>query len=109
MPDGRLTAGLIRSVWADSVQTKSLRRRRQGRPKTGDDQQRATLQMGLAESLIDLLTRLRNRRCTIHTLNPIMHQSHFYRRGFSLLLADLDHFKATNDQFGRATGKSGAV
>ena len=82
----------------------SLRLETQIARKTHDDRLRATLRKGLADSLIDPMTGLRNRRYAIRALDQIAHQSLSSRRGFAVMLADLDHFKAINDRFGHATG-----
>ncbi len=68
------------------------------------DQMRATLRQGLAESWVDPLTGLHNRRYAMRALDQIAHQSTPANQGFAVMLADLDHFKAINDQFGHTAG-----
>ena len=68
------------------------------------DQMRASLRQGLAESWIDPLTGLHNRRYAMRALNQITMQSAQTGQGFAIMLADLDHFKAINDQFGHTGG-----
>ncbi|EEE36494.1 response regulator receiver modulated diguanylate cyclase [Rhodobacteraceae bacterium KLH11] len=72
--------------------------------KTRDDRLRASLRQGLSESLIDPLTGLHNRRYAMRALDQIAHQALETGRGFAVMLADLDHFKAINDRFGHAAG-----
>ncbi len=82
----------------------SLRLETQIARKTRDDRLRATLRKGLAESLTDPLTGLHNRRFAMRALDQIARQSLRSGRGFAVMLADLDHFKAINDRFGHAAG-----
>lgn len=82
----------------------SLRLETQIARKTRDDRLRATLRKGLAESLIDPLTGLHNRRYAMRALDQIALQSMQSGRSFAVMLADLDHFKAINDRFGHAAG-----
>lgn len=58
----------------------------------------------LAESITDHLTKLHNRRHFAQRMQEAFGQ---YRRGqcrYALLVFDLDHFKAVNDNFGHDTG-----
>ncbi|NVO54681.1 diguanylate cyclase [Rhodobacteraceae bacterium B1Z28] len=68
------------------------------------DQMRASLKKGIAESWIDPLTGLHNRRYAMRAIGQIAHQAVRTGRGFAVMLADLDHFKAINDSFGHASG-----
>lgn len=52
----------------------------------------------------DALTGLGNRRKLDAVLEQRLHPEHRSRRPFSLLLLDLDHFKAYNDDFGHQAG-----
>ncbi len=52
------------------------------------------------EASIDPLTGLSNRR----TLKAAMHQLNLSRGTYSVAFADLDHFKALNDQYGHEAG-----
>nr|WP_237212412.1 diguanylate cyclase [Ruegeria lacuscaerulensis] len=68
------------------------------------DQMRASLRQGIAESWVDPLTGLHNRRYAMHAMGLIAHRSTHAGHGFAVMLADLDHFKAINDRFGHAGG-----
>ncbi|KIC47103.1 diguanylate cyclase [Ruegeria sp. ANG-S4] len=72
--------------------------------KRRDDRLRASLRNGLADSLTDPLTGLCNRRFAMRALHQIARQSSQSDRGFAIMLADLDHFKSINDQFGHDAG-----
>ncbi len=72
--------------------------------KRRDDSLRASLRDGLTDSLTDPLTGLRNRRFAMRALQQIMGQSSQTGRSFALMLADLDHFKTINDQYGHDGG-----
>ncbi|MDA7963045.1 diguanylate cyclase [Ruegeria sp.] len=72
--------------------------------KTQDDRLRAQVREGLVESLTDPLTGLHNRRYAMRALDQITRQAQQSGQGFAVMLADLDHFKAINDQFGHAGG-----
>ncbi|WP_050602746.1 diguanylate cyclase [Ruegeria sp. 6PALISEP08] len=68
------------------------------------DHLRVSLRKGIAESWIDPLTGLHNRRFAMRALDQIARESARTGRGFSVMLADLDHFKAINDDHGHASG-----
>ncbi|MEM1003830.1 MAG: diguanylate cyclase [Pseudomonadota bacterium] len=68
------------------------------------DKMRESLKRGIADSWIDPLTGLHNRRYAMRAMAQIARQSAQTGRGFALMLADLDHFKAINDSFGHAGG-----
>ena len=68
------------------------------------DQMRVSLKRGIAESWIDPLTGLHNRRYAMRALDQIARQSARTGRSFAIMLADLDHFKAINDGHGHASG-----
>jgi diguanylate cyclase (GGDEF)-like protein/PAS domain S-box-containing protein len=55
-------------------------------------------------SITDDLTGLYNRRHFYETLDIEMSRTQRYGRPFSLVMVDLDGFKAYNDKFGHATG-----
>jgi diguanylate cyclase len=55
-------------------------------------------------SLTDALTNLGNRRHFDETLQRIFGDCEGTARSFSLLLCDIDHFKAINDKFGHPVG-----
>jgi two-component system, cell cycle response regulator len=52
----------------------------------------------------DPLTGLRNRRAFVESVKVEVERAGRYRTGLSLLLLDVDHFKAINDRFGHAGG-----
>lgn len=52
----------------------------------------------------DALTDLPNRELFNDRLHSVLNQAKRYRRGFAVLLADLDHFKEVNDTLGHAAG-----
>src|SRR6185503_18664485 len=56
------------------------------------------------ESLTDPLTSLANRKYFDHSLEKFIEQSFATGEPMSLVLADIDHFKAFNDTFGHLTG-----
>jgi diguanylate cyclase len=68
----------------------------------------AELQENLAavrqESLTDPLTTLSNRKFFDQSLVNAIHHSVVQREPLSLLMADIDHFKAFNDNYGHLTG-----
>ncbi|MGH2839767.1 MAG: sensor domain-containing diguanylate cyclase [Solirubrobacteraceae bacterium] len=57
-----------------------------------------------AQALTDPLTRLANRRAFDQRLEDETERAHRHTRALSVVLVDVDHFKAINDRFGHATG-----
>lgn len=55
-------------------------------------------------SIIDDLTQLHNRRFFFPEARASLSRSLRYELPFSILILDVDHFKAVNDNFGHATG-----
>jgi diguanylate cyclase (GGDEF)-like protein len=55
-------------------------------------------------SVTDALTGLRNRRFAEEQLDAQFLRFHRYRSPYSVVLFDLDHFKAVNDRFGHLAG-----
>ncbi|SMO50173.1 response regulator receiver modulated diguanylate cyclase [Ruegeria faecimaris] len=72
--------------------------------KSRIDQMRDSLRRGIAESWVDPLTGLHNRRYAMRALKQIARQSAQTGLGFTVMVADLDHFKSINDKFGHAGG-----
>ena len=52
----------------------------------------------------DPLTGVRNRTYLVERLSVELERAHRYREDFSLLFADLDHFKSVNDAHGHEAG-----
>ncbi len=52
----------------------------------------------------DPLTGIFNRRCLNHFIQEELYRFKRYRRPFSVLMIDLDHFKEVNDRFGHLFG-----
>jgi len=71
---------------------------------SGDDVETAVLEELYLLSIRDGLTGLDNRRRFDDTLAYEITRAKRYRRPLSLLLIDIDHFKAVNDRFGHLTG-----
>jgi len=55
-------------------------------------------------SNLDILTGLLNRRALLDVVNTMFQRLHRNNRKFAMLFADLDKFKAVNDELGHATG-----
>lgn len=55
-------------------------------------------------TIIDALTEIYNRRHLLELLSQELASSARYRRPLALLLFDIDHFKAINDEFGLLAG-----
>jgi diguanylate cyclase (GGDEF)-like protein len=55
-------------------------------------------------SITDALTGIRNRRFLTEVLSVEFQRAHRYGTGLTLLMADLDHFKAVNDRYGHLAG-----
>jgi diguanylate cyclase (GGDEF)-like protein len=55
-------------------------------------------------AFIDRLTNVANRRYFENLLDIELHRADRYGTGFALIMFDLDHFKAVNDNYGHAIG-----
>jgi diguanylate cyclase (GGDEF)-like protein len=55
-------------------------------------------------SNLDILTGLLNRRALLDVVDTMFQRLHRNHRKFAMLFADLDKFKAVNDELGHATG-----
>ena len=72
--------------------------------KQSADLMRDQLHSGLQAAVIDPLTGLYNRRYALSFLDRLARATHGENRSFAVMVADLDHFKQVNDQFGHAAG-----
>ncbi|TMM55137.1 diguanylate cyclase [Sulfitobacter sabulilitoris] len=68
------------------------------------DRLRATLRTGLQAAVCDPLTGLHNRRYAMPHLTRMAEHAVGTGRSFAVMLADMDHFKRINDDFGHASG-----
>jgi len=58
----------------------------------------------LYQATHDLLTGLKNRYCASDKLEELIKVTRRYQRPFSIILIDIDHFKAVNDNYGHQIG-----
>jgi len=82
----------------------ALRLRTLLRRKREDDRLRASVQDGLRLAMIDPLTGLHNRRYGLAHLATIAERSAAENIEYAVMVADVDRFKAVNDQWGHAAG-----
>ena len=68
------------------------------------EQQAVQLRKAHTQSVTDPLTRIFNRYKLEETLAAEELRASRYGTGFSVIMADIDHFKAVNDSFGHPTG-----
>lgn len=68
------------------------------------EQQAILLRKAHTQSVTDPLTRIFNRYKLEETLAAEERRASRYGAGFSVIMADIDHFKAVNDSFGHPTG-----
>ncbi|MCA1952967.1 MAG: PleD family two-component system response regulator [Hyphomicrobiales bacterium] len=74
------------------------------RKKRYQDRLRENLQASMELAIIDPLTRLHNRRYLHSQLQALLADNAHRGAALSLLVIDLDHFKAINDQHGHDAG-----
>lgn len=72
--------------------------------KRGMDRLRASVHQGLQMAMVDPLTGLHNRRYGIAQLSSIHEQASVLGRPYSVMVVDLDRFKAVNDNWGHSAG-----
>lgn len=65
---------------------------------------RNNIHNGLQAAVVDPLTGLHNRRYAMPQLTQLAATARRENRDFSIMVADLDHFKQINDRFGHAAG-----
>jgi two-component system cell cycle response regulator len=82
----------------------SARVRTQIRHKRYGDLLRDNLDQSLELAVIDPLTGLHNRRFMLQKLSALVARAAMGGEPTSLLMLDIDHFKAINDQFGHDAG-----
>lgn len=82
----------------------ALRLRNQLARKFYDDALRNTVRQGLRLAAVDPLTGLHNRRYALRHLGRIAEAAAETGKPFSLLMIDVDRFKAINDGYGHAAG-----
>lgn len=68
------------------------------------DGMRRNLREGLEAAVTDPLTGLYNRRFALPHLERVAEFSRRSQSNFSVMVADLDHFKAINDRYGHSAG-----
>ena len=110
-PDDRQRAGKGLDLGASDVifapiekQELLARVRTQARRTRYIEMLRDRVDRGLALSVIDQLTGLYNRRYMNNQLEQLMQRSLMGGRPVSVLMADIDHFKAVNDTYGHDAG-----
>ncbi|WP_337926791.1 diguanylate cyclase domain-containing protein [Heliomarina baculiformis] len=81
-----------------------LRLDKQLQRKARFDQLRASVRSGLRDAVLDPMTGLYNRRYALPYLSRTLREAVRDGTQFALLLADLDHFKRINDEFGHLAG-----
>lgn len=72
--------------------------------KRRTDMLKNTVRAGLRAAVTDPLTGLHNRRFALPHLARVADHAATTRRGFAVMIADLDHFKQINDRHGHAAG-----
>ncbi len=74
------------------------------RRKRYSDHLRDSLQNSIEQALIDTLTGLHNRRYMEGHLSTLVNQTAARGKDLSLLMLDIDYFKAFNDTYGHDAG-----
>jgi two-component system cell cycle response regulator len=87
-----------------STEELSLRAKTLINRKKQNDALRATVRSGLHAAITDPLTGLYNRRYLEPHLARMAEQATVSKRGFAVMMLDIDHFKAVNDAYGHAAG-----
>lgn len=82
----------------------ALRIDTQLRRRARSDHLRAQLREGVRAALCDPMTGLHNRRYALPYLARLARRAAQTGTHFSIMLADLDHFKRVNDRYGHAAG-----
>ena len=78
--------------------------RTQVRNKRYSDRLRDILQDSIQAAVVDPLTGVNNRRYLESHLGPMLETAVDRQRPLSLMILDIDHFKAVNDTFGHTAG-----
>ena len=92
---------LIRPVDRNELRART---RTQLRRKRYEDQLRANYHMSMAMAVTDGLTGLYNRRYMMAHLESMLQRYARENKPMSLMILDIDHFKAVNDTYGHAAG-----
>ncbi|MEQ5871270.1 diguanylate cyclase [Sagittula sp. NFXS13] len=86
------------------VEELSIRLKKQITRKRTNDRLRANMRDGLRAAVIDPLTGLYNRRYALPYATRLAERTAVSRKPYAILLADLDHFKHINDDYGHSAG-----
>ena len=87
-----------------AVSEAALRIRKQLEDKRIADRQRREAQRNLIWAMHDPLTGLHNRRHAIPRLDQMLHAARQSDQAVAVILLDIDHFKAVNDDHGHPAG-----
>lgn len=87
-----------------SAEELALRIRRLAARKGQADALRAELKEGLRAAITDTLTGLHNRHYADSYMKRLQNSARTSGEGYAMILLDIDHFKAINDQHGHAVG-----
>ncbi|WP_281983863.1 diguanylate cyclase [Thalassorhabdomicrobium marinisediminis] len=110
-PDAQQAAAMALDLGANNVVTAQVHRDEIAhrcavllKSKRDADALRRTVETGLEAAIIDPLTSVYNRRYALPHLLRLSQESEASGRQFAVMVLDLDHFKAVNDQYGHAVG-----